>query len=312
MIIAGDVGGTKTHLALYDRLSCVKDEKFHSHEFSSLAEIIRKFHSGKIDKACFGIAGPVRDGRCKTTNLPWVIDAKELSSVLKISKVSLINDLEATAWGIRCLKPNEFAVLNEGMVQKGNRAVIAAGTGLGEAGLYWDGTEHLPFSCEGGHADFAPTNEQEVALWQYLKKKYGHVSYERVLSGPGLEHLFWFLVESKHRKDHLEGEEIPRQITEKGLSGESATCQEVLDWFAMLYGAEAGNLALKFLAVGGVFIGGGIAPKILKVLQQESFLRAFVGKGRFDELLKSIPVKVILNENTALLGAAEFARRYTQ
>jgi len=309
MIIAGDIGGTKTHLALYEGSRLVKDEKFHSHEFLGLAEIIRKFHSGKIDKACFGVAGPVRDGHCKTTNLPWVIDAKELSSELKISHVSLINDLEATAWGIRCLKPNEFITLNEGTLQKGNQAVIAAGTGLGEAGLYWDGNEHRPFSCEGGHTDFAPSNEQEIALWQYLKKKYGHVSYERVLSGPGLEHLFWFLVENKNRKERLEGEEIPRLITEKGLSGESKTCGEVLDWFASLYGAEAGNLALKFLAVGGVFIGGGIVPKIIEVLQQGSFMKAFTGKGRFDVLLKSIPVKVILNENTALLGAAEFARR---
>lgn len=307
MIIAGDIGGTKTHLALYEEARCVKDEKFHSHEFSGLVEIIRKFHSGKIDKACFGIAGPVDDGRCKTTNLPWIVDAKELSSELKISSVSLINDLEATAWGVRCLKPNEFLILNEGITQKGNQAVIAAGTGLGEAGLYWDGVEHHPFSCEGGHTDFAPSDEQEIALWHYLKKKYDHVSYERLLSGPGLEHLFWFLIETKNRKERLE--KGPREITEKGLSGESKTCQEVLEWFATLYGREAGNLALKLLAVGGVFIGGGIAPKIVKVLQQENFMKGFTSKGRFGELLKSISVKIILNENTALLGAAEFARR---
>jgi glucokinase len=307
MRLAGDIGGTKTHLALYDGDRLIKDEKFPSAEFPGLVEIIRKFHTGKVDKACFGIAGPVRDGRCKATNLPWAVDAKKLGSELNISKVWLINDLEATAWGIGCLKPNELATLNEGIAQKGNQAVIAAGTGLGEAGLYWNGNQHIPFSCEGGHADFAPRNEDEINLWHYLQKKYDHVSYERVLSGPGMEHLFWFLVESKKRKERLEGE-IPRLITEKGLSGESETCREVLDWFASIYGGEAGNLALKFLALGGVYVGGGIAPRILKVLQNGSFMGGFLAKGRFDELLKTIPIKVILNDNAALLGAAEYVR----
>lgn len=308
MILAGDVGGTKTHLALYDGMRLIKDEKFSSHKFSGLTEIIRKFNTGKIDKACFGIAGPVNNGRCKATNLPWIVDEKELEVELKIPKVWLINDLVATSWGIQALKQSELATLNEGVPQRGNQAVIAAGTGLGEAGLYWDGKQYRPFPCEGGHVDFAPRNQDEVNLYQYLRKKYTHVSYERILSGPGLEHLFWFLVENKKKKEKLEGEEIPRLITEKGLSGESEICREALDWFSSIYGAEAGNLALKFLATGGVFIGGGIAPKILKVLESGNFMRAFVDKGRFDTLLKQIPVKVILNEDTALLGAAEYAK----
>ena len=303
MLLAGDIGGTKTHLALFDGHDCIKEEKYSSHEFSGLEEIVQKFHPGKIDKACFGVAGPVEDGKCKATNLPWVIDVKKF----EIPKVWLINDLEATAWGIRRLKPSEFAVLNKGKAQKGNRAVIAAGTGLGEAGVYWDGKNHHPFACEGGHVDFAPRDEQEYQLWKYLKKKYGHVSYERIVSGPGLEHLYWFYIESGRSNERLDSDNLPRKITEKAISEESRTCHEIVTWFSSIYGSAAGNLALKFFAVNGIFIGGGIAPKIAKILEEGSFMRAFVDKGRFKDLLSTIPVKIILNDNAALLGAAEYA-----
>jgi len=307
MILAGDIGGTKTHLALFDGVECVKEEKFPSHEYDSLEKIVLQFSPGRVERACFGVAGPVHEGRCRTTNLPWLIEESRLSAALSIPHVRLINDLEATAWGIRRLKPDEFAVLNKGKVQNGNRAVIAAGTGLGEAGLYWDGKQHYPFPCEGGHVDFAPRDDSEIELWRYLKKKYGHVSYERLLSGPGLEHIFWFMVETGRRREKMDVAELPRQITEKGVSGESKLCREVLDMFCSIYGAAAGNLALKFLALGGIYLGGGIAPRIVTILQEGMFLRAFSSKGRFEQLLNSIPVKVILNDNAALLGAAEYA-----
>lgn len=294
MILAGDIGGTKTHLAVFDGKKMVRGEKFSSKQASSLEEIIHTFLKEKVERACFGVAGPVQDQKSHVTNLPWVIDAKKIASEFKIPRVALINDLEANAWGIGCLEEKEFAVLNAGKKKTGNQAVIAAGTGLGEAGLIWDGKRHVPFACEGGHCDFAPRDADERDLWSYLHKKYGHVSYERVLSGPGIEHLYWFLVE--HRRAKLpplpEGRDSP----------------QVLEWFSSLYGAEASNLALKLLATGGVFIGGGIAPKILPFLNSH-FMPAFAQKGRFDELMREIPVKVILNENTALLGAAEYSRQ---
>lgn len=295
MLLAGDIGGTKTHLALFDGRKCVRDEKFSSHEAHSLEEILEKFLKEKVEKACFGVAGPVQDGKSHVTNLPWIIDAKKISAKFNIPQVSLINDLEATAWGVGCLEENAFAILNAGKKKGGNQAVIAAGTGLGEAGLVWDGKKHIPFPSEGGHCDFSPQNGEERALWSYLHKKYGHVSWERVLSGPGIEHLYWFVVEQKKTKlpPLPEGRESP----------------QVLEWFSSLYGAEASNLALKFLATGGIFIGGGIAPHIIPYLKSH-FMQAFVEKGRFKEFLQEIPVKVILNENTALLGAAEYARAF--
>lgn len=300
MYLSGDIGGTKTHLALFDGKKIVREEKYLSHEFSSLENILQKFGIEKVERACFGVAGPVQEGKSHVTNLPWKIDAKAISSSFKIPHVWLINDLEALAWGVGVLPENDFATLNVGKLKKGNRAVIAAGTGLGQAGLYWDGKKHHPFACEGGHADFAPRDAKEVEFWSYLHKKYGHVSYERVISGPGIEHLYWFLLEKKVIREKLQGEDLPRLIAQKKTP-------EVLEWFASLYGGESGNLALKFLAVGGIFIGGGIAPHILPFLKKE-FMHAFTNKGRFQEMLSEIPVKVVLNEKAALLGAAEYAR----
>jgi glucokinase len=307
MILAGDVGGTKTHLALFEEGKLVKEAIFSSRTYASLLDIIHLFSPGIVTKACFGVAGPVQKQRCQATNLPWMIASEELSSHLNQAPVILINDLEATAWGVSCLKAEELYTLNEGVKQVGNQAVIAAGTGLGEAGIFWDGTIHRPSPCEGGHTDFAPRNDKEIALLKFLQKKYGHVSYERILSGPGLENLYNFLSETRGIADKLEGNEISRQITEKGLSGESTGCAEILHWFISLYGAEAGNLALKYLALGGIYIGGGLAPRLLAQLKNGAFMEAFLDKGRFHPLLQSIPVKVILNETTALLGAAKYA-----
>ncbi|MGE5196749.1 MAG: glucokinase [Anaerolineae bacterium] len=317
MILAGDIGGTKTRLALFEDRRIILEQKFSSRDFSSLSQIVQLFLSStstSVKKGCFGVAGPVENRLCKATNLPWIVDADALEKELNFSDVQLINDLEAHAHGLSCLQEHEFYVLNSG--KKGilrNAALIAAGTGLGEAGLYWDGKKHHPFSCEGGHVDFAPRDELEIELFRYLQKQFAHVSYERVLSGPGLLSMYRFLVDEGHEKGQglpsdTSPENAPLYITKKALNKEDPACVRALDWFISIYGSEAGNLALKFLALGGVFVGGGIAPKILKAMQSPLFMEGFTAKGRFSGLLSQIPVKVVLNENTALLGANEYLK----
>ncbi|NGX44168.1 MAG: Glucokinase [Candidatus Anoxychlamydiales bacterium] len=321
MLLSGDIGGTNTRLALYEYnkpLKLIKEERFLSSNYTTLLNAIHAFlknENVKIEAASFGVAGPVRDGKCKATNLPWLIDIHEIAKDLNISKAYLLNDLEANAYGIECLKENELFVLNEGDENaKGNSCIVAAGTGLGEAGMYFNGKRHLPFACEGGHTDFGPQNDLEIGLLKFLQKKYAHVSYERILTGAGIYNLYEFLVESNiEPKDEKLDAELKKHsepqviITKKGVNKENKTCERVIDWFISMYGAEAGNAALKFFALGGVYIGGGIAPKILDRLQDSSFMKAFVDKGRFSKLMMSMPVKVILNDRAALLGASNFA-----
>jgi len=312
--LAGDIGGTKTHLALYSQsFEKLCEKKYPSQEFETLQTIIKDFAqqtSDPIKGACLGIAGPIKDNMCVATNLPWTVKGSDVAATLGLKQAKLINDLEANAYGIRKLGAKDFVILNEGKGAKGNQALISAGTGLGEAGLYFDGHEHRPFACEGGHCDFAPRTPQEIKLLNFLSARFGgHVSYERVLSGPGLYNIYTFLTESesKERDERVEGAqegERPKVVSDQGVSGSHPTCVEALELFVSLYGAEAGNLCLKFLAIGGLYIGGGIAPKILNVLQSGPFMPSFIGKGRFDKLLSEVPVKVILNEETALLGAA--------
>lgn len=321
MIIAGDVGGTNARLAFFESSS--KREPLHlqnyaSRDFTDFSSILRRFIENfnlkQIDMICLGIAGPIQNGKCHATNLPWVIDSKRLSLEFEVSRVYLINDLEANAWGLGVLNPDEFMVLNEGAHHDGNAALISAGTGLGEAGLFWNGSKHIPFACEGGHADFAPTNDLEMHLWNYLKRQFDHLSYERVLSGSGIYHLYRFLIDSKREKENpsiergLEQKEPQKMITELALSGKCEACVHTLDLFSSIYGREAGNLALKFFALNGVFIGGGIAPKISSFLKKGGFMKSFTEKGRFSSLLSSIPVKVILNDKTALLGAMRYGQ----
>jgi len=320
-ILAGDVGGTNTRLALYEFEGKELHEKvlevFPSSEYESLYRIVKEFtstHTQPIGYACLGIAGPIIRGRCETPNLPWVVDARELVGILGLESVELINDLEANAYGIALLEEKDFTVINEGFPEPGgNGALISAGTGLGEAGLYWDGVHYRPFPSEGGHASFAPRNELEVELLLSLIKKFGHVSYERVLSGPGLYHIYTFLRDSGKCEepswlaDALHEGDPPEAISQAALEGRSELCTRALDLFVSLYGAEAGNLALKMKAIGGVFLGGGIAPKIITKLREPAFLDAFASKGRMQSMLEPIPVKVILNELAALLGAAHLA-----
>ncbi len=309
MYLVGDIGGTKVHLAYYEHDHVVKEEKFSSNQYNSFYEILKKFVDRPADKSYLALAGPIHDRKCHMTNLNWDIDADRIEKEHRVSKVHLINDIVAAGCGLKRLKSKDIFTLNEGTKASGNQAIISAGTGLGIGGLCWDGKKHLSLASEGGHGDFAPRAPVENQLWDYLHKKYGHVSVERVVSGPGLEHLYWFLVErGKHAKG-LIGEDIPKQVIEQGLSDQSKVCQEALQWFASLYGAAAGNVALQFLSVGGIYLAGGIAPKVLPVLKQAEFMKAFTDKGRFQELLQKIPVHVVLNESLPLLGALELCLR---
>jgi glucokinase len=320
MILAGDIGGTKTNLALFDGADRNPKhlETFRSAEHDGLEEMVAAFltrHPAEIEAAAFGVAGPVRDGRVEKINLAWAVDARSVAARLGLEHVALMNDLEANAWGIAALGPDDFAVLNEGDPEaEGNRAVISPGTGLGEAGLYWDGERHRVIASEGGHADFAPRTELQVALWRFLAARLRHVSYERVCSGTGLVNIYSFLrarepePEPAWLTEELSTSDPAAAISRAALAGKDPVCVEALELMVAILGAEAGNLALKFLAAGGVFVGGGIGPKILPKLTDGVFVREFVGKGRFTQFLERIPVRVILNDKTALLGAALRAR----
>ncbi len=321
MILAGDIGGTNTRIAVFDeiggKLKLACERIYRSREHKSLDEIIGSFlreETVSAAAACFGIAGPVLDGRASASNLAWVVDARQLARETAIASVWLINDLEAHAYGINDLDPGDLITLNAGKPCAGNAALIAAGTGLGEAGMFWDGKRHRAFAGEGGHADFAPGNELELALHGYLMKKFGHVSCERVLSGPGIKNIYDFLRDSKIEqepqwlKDELDRAPDPAVlISQYGLEGKAAICDRTLDIFASAYGSEAGNLALRILAVNGVFVSGGIAGKTLAKIKGPLFMGAFVRKGRMQPLLEAVPVKVIVNEHIGLLGAARYA-----
>jgi glucokinase len=320
MILAGDIGGTKVNLAFFTeglRLHPDNFASFSSRDYSSLEEIARQFLSArklKADYACFGIAGPVKQGRVAVTNLPWIIVDKDLKKAIGAKHTWLINDLEANAHGIYGLTPNDFVTLNKGEEGAiGNAAIISAGTGLGEAGLFWDGNRHLPIASEGGHSDFAPRTDLDIELLNYLRKRFGQPDWETVLSGPGQFHIYEFLRDTKRGDEpawlaaELRSEEPPRVVTRAALERKSDLCVKALDLFVEYYGAEAANLALKVLATGGVYIGGGIAPKIISKLTDGEFMKAFIGNGRLKNLLAAMPVRVIMNDKTALIGAARFA-----
>ena len=276
MILAGDIGGTNSRLAFFSvrggRLEPVVEETYPSRDYPNLETIVKKFvssHDLPVDVACFGIAGPVRHGRSDATNLAWDVDARELAHELHLRTVRLFNDLEAHAYGIAMLAPEDFVTLNQGAPDaSGNAAVIAAGTGLGEAGLYWDGHQHRPFAGEGGHASFAPSDPLQIELLGFLSQEFGHVSWERVLSGPGIHNIYRFLRDTGRGEEpawltgEMQQHDPAAVISQAALAGTSALCRQALDLFVLLYGAEAGNMALKLMATAGVYVGGGIAPKI--------------------------------------------------
>jgi glucokinase len=323
MILAGDIGGTKTDLALFKsdrkKMRLAAMAVYASRDHRSLDEILEDFlskHQAPIDRACFGVAGPVKNGLIQTTNLAWVVDSTQLARKLRLRRVGLLNDIEATAWGIRVLAPREVQVIHRGTPSlEGNSAVIAAGTGLGEAGLQWNGKEHWPFASEGGHSDFAPRSELELELYRYLSAVFGHVSYERVLSGPGLYNLYRFFRDARQLEEpswlaeELKQGDPAEVISRNALEANSPLCEKALELFVEIFGAEAGNLALKMMATGGVYLGGGIAPKIAPKLKSKRFMEAFLSKGRLQSLLEKIPVRIILNERAALMGAASWALR---
>jgi glucokinase len=325
VILAGDIGGTKTILGLFEEagpnLNALSSGEYRTTHFSSLEEIIAAFlgpeRSESVHAACFGVAGPVVSGRAMLTNLGWSIEEAALAAALPAADIALINDVQATAIGALHLELNELHVLNEGAkrTEPANIAVIAAGTGLGEGFLFWDGTRYHAGASEGGHVDFAPRNATECELLRVLRVRLGrHVSYERLLSGSGLTAIYQFAREHSGRAEppwlsaRLANGDVAAVIADAALAGDDSVCKAALECFVEIYGAEAGNLALKVLALGGVFVAGGIAPKILAEIRRGAFMRAFTAKGRFAPLLSTIPVKIVLNRTAALLGAAYHAQ----
>lgn len=328
MILAGDIGGTKTRLALFHPEE--KDYQplyfsvYFSKEHPSLSSIVLKFleecrkvvENLDIQIAAFAIAGPVQFGMAYATNLSWkTIDTKDLSRECNISQVYLLNDLEANAYGIEILNAESLHILHEGRKNaSGNRGVCSPGTGLGEAGIFWDGKHYHPFACEGGHCEFGPTNALQIELCHYLIEKFGHTSYERILSGPGIYTIYSFLKKIKKFEEptwlesRFQKEDPTKIISELGLNKELSICAETLDLFTSIFGAEAGNLALKLMATGGIYLGGGIPPKILPKLKEGQFIESFCSKGRFRSFLSEIPITVILDDKATLKGAAHFCR----
>lgn len=354
-VLSGDIGGTKTRLAIMSvtgtQVRIEHETSFSSQKYDKFEMLLEEFlsgidrfphhnpldetssHSTKLPKsaakslvipqageeaneslrkfcipAAFGVAGPVAGGVVQTTNLPWRIDAEALQRKFGFNRCILLNDLEATACGLAALGDEDLLTLQAGQPDAaGNMAVIAAGTGLGEAGLYCDGVAHRPFATEGGHASFAPSSTIEFSLLRHLQHWFGHVSWERVVSGMGIVSIHEFLC-------HYRGVDVPDWIMQSAdaaaaisaaaMEGRDARCAETMHLFIKLYGAEAGNLALKVMSRGGLYIGGGIAPKILPMLQSSEFLEAFLNKGRMQPLLEAMPVRVILNDRAALYGPA--------
>ena len=320
MILAGDIGGTHTRLALFDGdpHEPLALAIYPSRKHAGLEEIVAAFlaeHPAEVDRACFDVAGPVRNGRVKTTNLPWIVDARRLADTIGLPSIELVNDLAATAYGIAELTAADLETLSCGDPSiGGNLAVIAAGTGLGEAGLIWDGECYHAVATEGSHSDFGPRSALQVELYTFLARD-SHVSYEDVCSGIGLVTLYRFLrarsgtPEPAWLTSAIRGGDAAAAISSAGLTGGDLVCAQALDLMVSIYGAEAGNLGLRLLATGGIYIGGGIAPHILPKLRQYSFFDSLTAKGRFRTMLEQIPVHVILNEHVGLFGAARIARR---
>ncbi|MDY0019742.1 MAG: glucokinase [Anaerolineae bacterium] len=323
MLLVGDIGGTKTHLALFDPEVGLHDpqidETFPSAAYPSLEAVVQDFlarRSLSVECAAFGIAGPVVAGRAAVTNLPWMVDAAHLQQTLGFASVKVLNDLSAIAYSVPYLEPADLCTLNAGeAVRGGTIAVIAPGTGLGEGFITWNGDQHVPQDSEGGHTDFGPTTQLEIALLQYLRRRFGRVSYERICAGIGMPNIYAFLRDTGR-------EEEPAWLAEQLAAAQDHTpviatagldqsrpcpiCRRTLEIFVSILGAEAGNLALKVMSIGGVYIGGGIPPRILPVLLDGRFMKAFLNKGRLSRVLAPMPIHVILNRNAALLGLAHY------
>jgi glucokinase len=321
MLLAGDIGATKTNLAVFSPEAGIRaplvEARFPSGDYPSLEAVVREFLPQvdvEVERASFGVAGPVVAGRATITNLRWMIAEEQLRAALHLSSVWLLNDLNAIAHAVPFLEPADLYTLNEGQpTPDGAIAVIAPGTGLGEAFLTWDGARHRPHASEGGHTDFAPNNPLEADLLRYLQRRFEHVSYERICSGRGLPNIYAFLKDSGYADEpdwlaeQLAAADDPTPIIANAALHNERSCElcvATLHTFVSILGAEAGNLALKVLASGGVYLGGGIPRHILPALKHERFMGAFRRKGRLSDLLANVPVHVILNPKVALLGAA--------
>lgn len=323
MLLVGDIGGTNTRLALARKddagqFQLSELRTFPSPRYRGLDEIVQQFlqqQQVSIVAACFGVAGPVKQGRCATMNLTWVVDQREMAKVLGIAQASVINDLEAMAYGVSCLGPQDIEVVHPGVPDAaGHAVVVSPGTGLGEAGMFWDGERYHPIATEGGHADFAPRNELEMDLLRFLLQEFDHVSYERVVSGPGLVNIYRFLRDTQRGEeppwlaDEMQKADPAAVIAQAAMAKRSPLCEQTLDLFLALFGAEAGNMALNYMATGGVWLGGGIPVKILSRLRSTDwFMNGFLDKGRLRNRLQEMPVRVILSDKTGLLGAARHA-----
>ena len=323
MILAGDIGGTKTNVALFETSrseigSVMRLQTFPSARYDSLEAILTEFIGDtelNITGACFGIAAPVIEGNARTPNLNWTVRSESLARLLKIERCSLINDLEATANGIPGLRASQLLTLNTGDEKDdGHRALIAAGTGLGMAGIFYRDGHYHPIASEGGHVDFAPRSADEIELWRYLTSKFGgHVSYERVLSGPGLFNVYCFLRDTGFAEEpawlaeQIQSGDKTAAVSMAALTNKAELAVRALDMFVSAYGAMSGNLALLMMATGGLYVGGGIAPKLREKLTDGTFMKAFTDKGRFSAVMASIPVHIILEDKTALFGAARAA-----
>ena len=319
MILAGEIGATRTRLAAFEsegnKLHKVVEKIYMSQEEQSLPEVIASFVKSEgipVHNACFGVAGPVRGGKSKISNLSWTIDADELASQLRLKSVGLLNDLEAFAYGIDTLESKDFITLSAGCEDPvGNRAVISARTGLGMAGLYWDGFRHHPFACEGGHGGFSPANDLEIELLHHLQKRYGRVSCERVLSGPGIKNIYEFLRDTGKAEEPAwlleqinNAADSPALISQIALENKAEICEQTLSIFVGAYGSQTGDCALNFMSTGGIFLGGSIAAKVVPKMRDPAFLKAFLNKGRMETLLRDVPVKIVLNDDSGILGAA--------
>jgi glucokinase len=316
MLIAGDVGGTKTNLGAYEvqngKLVQTAYTRFSSHVFPRPEDLVRKFVSmlnGPVTAACFGVAGPVVDNRVHATNLPWVFDGQSMAQLLKIPQVRLLNDLEASAYGISVLEPSELEVIHSGFTPpQATKAVIAAGTGLGEGILFWDGARYVAMATEGGHADFAPHTEKEAELWKFLKERNDIVSCEIILSGRGFRPLHEFVAPGVHHPEFDNPNEDPAPIiTQNALDNSCPACVAAVDMWIEIYGSEAGNFALRTVSRGGMYVAGGIAVKILPKLRDGRFAARFIEKEKLTDFLKQISISVVLNEEAPLLGAAYIA-----
>jgi glucokinase len=318
-VLVGDIGGTKTALGLAhvhrEQVALESIREFPSAHFDSLDAVVRAYldESGLAARfGAFAVAGPVRGRRSLATNLPWALDADAMERSLRLDGVALLNDLEATAWGLDALGPDDLVEIHPGEPTVGNRCVVAAGTGLGQAALFWDGVRHHPFATEGGHADFAPSDELEADLLASLRTIYGHVSWERLVSGQGIRNIYVFLSERRGGETPnairvaLDGGDAAAAIAQAAARSTCPVCVETMSLFFRLYGREAGNVALKQMARGGVYLAGGIAPKNLDALRRSAFLDGFFDKGRLEPLMRSMPVHVVVESSTPLIGAARY------